>query len=336
MSKAEEVRPATLSLLYLVQAIEKPGSELAVVTRGSQMTGGEDETDPVATSVWGLGRVVANERLDLPTRLVDLDPAADPAMNAGSLVAELTATDSEREVAYRQGSRRTPRLVGCESLVTRETNAESRWQTSVPTSGAYRLEVGSTPTLDRLAYRSFSRQAPSAGEIEIEVAATGLNFSDVLKAMGLYPGLKPGAVPIGIECSGRVSAVGPGVTEFRMGDEVLGIAPFSFASHTTTSVLGVVPKPKSITHEEAAAVPIAYLTAHYALRELARVEPGEKVLIHAAAGGVGLAAIQICQAIGAEVYATAGATRSGTISARWESSISSTLERLSLPTRFEK
>ena len=124
--------------------------------------------------------------------------------------------------------------------------------------------------------------------------------------MGLYPGLKPGTVPIGIECSGRVSAVGEGVTEFKVGDEVLGVAPFSFGSHAITSVIGVVPKPKSISHEEAATIPIAFLTAHYALHYLARVEPGEKVLIHAAAGGVGLAALQICQAIGAEVFATAG------------------------------
>jgi myxalamid-type polyketide synthase MxaB len=306
LTKADEVRSATLSLLYLVQAIEPSASELFVVTCGSQSVQTEDDTDPAATAVWGLGRVVANERMDLPSRLIDLDPEADPAVNAASLLSELAGGDGEREVAYRSAQRRVPRLDIDRSLVDRQEKDEHRSQTSLPTSGAYRLEVGATPTLDRLMYRSFSRRSPAAGEIEIEVAAAGLNFSDVLKAMGLYPGLKPGAVPIGIECSGRVSSVGPEVTEFNVGDEVVGIAPFSFASHTTTSALGVVRKPRSISHEEAAAVPIAYLTAHYALVHLARVEAGEKVLIHAAAGGVGLAAIQICQSIGAEIFATAG------------------------------
>ncbi|MBY0585867.1 SDR family NAD(P)-dependent oxidoreductase [bacterium] len=305
-TKQEEVRSSTLSLLYLVQAIDQPTSELFVVTRGSQSVLIEDDTDPAATAVWGLARVVANERLDLPTRLIDLDPAADEGVNASSLLAELGSNAGEREVSYRGEQRRVPRLRREGSLIRQDAKEENRSHTTLPASGAYRLEVGATPTLDRLAYRSFARSAPGEGEIEIEVAATGLNFSDVLKAMGLYPGLKPGAVPIGIECSGRVVAKSPTVKEFEIGDEVVGIAPFSFASHTTTSAMGVVRKPASISHEEAAAVPIAYLTAHYALRWLARVEPGERVLIHAAAGGVGLAAIQICQAIGAEVFATAG------------------------------
>lgn len=306
---AEAVRPATLSLLSLVNALESKVAaqcQLAVVTRGGQATTQDELVQPSQAAVWGLSRVIANERLELPIRLVDLDPLDTNPANASYLVAESLSNDNERQSAYRRGQRRVLRLTHQPEWVKAEEQTTSRGTIAIPSGASYRLEVGSTPTLDRLSYKPFHRTKPGAGELEIEVAATGLNFSDVLKAMGLYPGLKPGPVPIGIECSGRVTAIGEGVTDFNVGDEVLGVAPFSFGSHAVTNSIGVVPKPKSITHEEAATIPIAFLTAHYALLYLARIEPGEKVLIHAGAGGVGLAAIQICQAIGAQVFATAG------------------------------
>ena len=142
--------------------------------------------------------------------------------------------------------------------------------------------------------------------MEIEVGAAGLNFSDVLKAMGLYPGLSGGVVPMGIECAGRVAAVGEAVAGLAVGDPVIAIAPFCFASHVLTQAWAVVPKPDHLSDEEAATLPITFLTAHYGLNRLAQIEPGERVLIHAGAGGVGLAAIQICQARGCEIFATAG------------------------------
>ena len=134
----------------------------------------------------------------------------------------------------------------------------------------------------------------------------GLNFSDVLKALGLYPGLDGQEPPLGIEASGVVSAVGEGVDRFAVGDEVFGVAPGCFASHATTGEYALATKPTRLTHDEAATLPITFLTAHHALVRLAQLAPGERVLIHAGAGGVGLAAIQIAQHLGAEVFATAG------------------------------
>ena len=156
--------------------------------------------------------------------------------------------------------------------------------------------------------REIDREPPGPGQVEIEVMAAALNFSDVMKALGLYPGLPDGPVPLGIECAGRISAIGAGVPGLAVGDEVVALAPFSFGNYATTYCSKLVArKPPGITFEEARPpIPIAFLTAHYALNYLARLEKGESVLIHAAAGGVGLAAIQLAQKIGAEVFATAG------------------------------
>lgn len=294
------------ALLKLVQAMDasvRP-PRLVIATVGAQVAGEGRPVGLAGAELWGFGRTIANERPEWKVKLLDLDPVQP---SADALVREATALDDEGEVALRDGKRFGLRLVRWTERGSREDATDAlRRGTPIPRGAAYRLEVGDTPTMDRLAYRPFVRRRPGPGEVEVEVAATGLNFSDVLKSMGLYPGLKPGPVPIGVEFSGVVRAIGDDVHDFAEGDEVMGVAPFSFASHATTSRLGVAHKPARLSHEEAATIPIAFLTAYYALCELARVVEGERVLIHAAAGGVGLAAVQICQAVGAEIFATAG------------------------------
>ena len=148
--------------------------------------------------------------------------------------------------------------------------------------------------------------APTPGEVEIAVRATGINFMNVMSAMGICPGYPNGVGPLGIECSGIVFKVGEGVTEFQAGDEVAAIAFDSLGSHAVTDARLVVKKPAFMSFEEAATTPIAYLTAYYAMQYLGRLQPGERVLIHSATGGVGLAAIQLAKRIGAEIFATAG------------------------------
>ncbi len=170
----------------------------------------------------------------------------------------------------------------------------------------YRLAVRQPGTLDGLALESSRRRPPGAGEVEIEVVAAGVNFSDVMKALGMYPGLPDGPVPLGAECSGRITSVGEGVSDLRTGDEVVAVAGFAFASHVVTKVELVAIKPARLSFEQAATLPIAFLTACYALDHLAHLAPGERVLIHSASGGVGLAAIQLARCAGAEVFATAG------------------------------
>jgi NADPH:quinone reductase-like Zn-dependent oxidoreductase/thioesterase domain-containing protein/NADP-dependent 3-hydroxy acid dehydrogenase YdfG/acyl carrier protein len=176
----------------------------------------------------------------------------------------------------------------------------------VPAGKPFQLRITKAGALDALRLVPVDREPPAAGQVEIALRATGLNFSDVLKALGLYPGIKDAIVPLGIEAAGTVTAVGEGVSRFRVGDDVLGVVPYAFASHARTAEYALVHKPQSIDYDEACTIPITFLTAYYGLVHLAHLQPGERVLIHAGAGGVGLAAIQIAQQIGAEVFATAG------------------------------
>ncbi len=178
-----------------------------------------------------------------------------------------------------------------------------RWRSSQAPATDVRLEIPHRGVLDNLALRPLTRRPPGRGEVEISVRATGLNFRDVLNVLGLYPG-DPG--PLGGECSGVISAVGEGVSDLHVGDEVLGIASGSFATYVTTPAALMVKKPANLSFAEAATIPITFLTAHYALHELAGMKAGDRVLIQAAAGGVGLAAVQLCRRAGAEIFGTAG------------------------------
>ena len=148
-----------------------------------------------------------------------------------------------------------------------------------------------------------SGAAPGEGEVQIRVHMTGLNFRDVLNALGMYPG---DAGPLGGECVGRITAVGEDVERFKIGDTVLAIAGGSFSKYVLTPADWVIAKPQGLNDEQAATIPIAFLTAYYGLYRLAGIKKGERVLIHAAAGGVGMAAVQLAQWVGAEVFGTAG------------------------------
>ena len=168
----------------------------------------------------------------------------------------------------------------------------------------YQLEISHRGVLDNLELEVAVITAPCPGEVQIHVDATGLNFRDVLNALGMYPG-NPG--PLGNECVGRISALGEGVNEFKIGDQVMALSPRAFCSSVNASTKVVAHKPAEMSIEEAATIPIVFLTAYYALHHVAQLKAGDRVLIHAATGGVGMAALQIAQRVGAEIYATAGA-----------------------------
>lgn len=156
-------------------------------------------------------------------------------------------------------------------------------------------------------------QTPARGELELAVEATGLNFRDVLNALGLLReysrqlGMDEAArVPFGGECVGRVVAVGEGVDPALIGQRMLAaLAVGSLASHVITRAELCVPLPEAMSVEVGASLSTAFLTAVYGLDTLAGLKPGETVLIHAAAGGVGQAAVQVAQRLGARVFATA-------------------------------
>ncbi len=140
----------------------------------------------------------------------------------------------------------------------------------------------------------------------MRVRAVGLNLRDVLKALGVLPAGAAQPVVFGGDIAGTVSAVGPDVVAWQPGDDVIGNGADTFASVVTLPAATLVAKPPSISFAEAATIPIAFLTAVYALHHVARVQPGERVLIHAATGGVGTAAVQVCERAGVEIFATAG------------------------------
>jgi acyl transferase domain-containing protein/SAM-dependent methyltransferase/acyl carrier protein len=297
------VHGGSTSIIHLVQAWSEAtdsASRLFLVTRGAQSVGAELEPINVTqTPVWGLARVLYNEFPKLRCKIIDLSYLPARA-ETGSLVEELWRPDDEDEIALR-GEARYIHRYRHGSLQRHGEQSDGQAQPV-----AYRLEVPRFGVLDGLTLREVPRQAPAAHQVEIQVCAAALNFSDVMKALGLYPGLPDGPVPLGIECSGRISAVGEGVEGLQVGDEVVAIAPFSFGSHVITYAPFVAHKPQRITFEEAATLPIAFLTAHYAMNYLGHLEAGERILVHAASGGVGLAAIQLAHKQGAEVLATAG------------------------------
>lgn len=255
-------------------------------------------------AVWGFVRSASLEYPALNCALVDLDPQLSPEEVPDALLHCLANVD-ESQIVIRGGKYFAPRIVPAPELA----KASASGDMAPPKAGPFRLRLQKTGTFDGLRWESCSRQTPGPGQVEIEVHAAGLNFSDVLKVLGLYPGITDPVVPLGIECSGVVTAVGEGVRRFAVGDEVFGVAPFSFASHALSAEYALVPKPDHLSHAEAATIPITFLTAYYALVHLAHLQKGERVLIHAGAGGVGLAAIQIAQHIGAEIFATAGSER---------------------------
>jgi NADPH:quinone reductase-like Zn-dependent oxidoreductase/SAM-dependent methyltransferase/NAD(P)-dependent dehydrogenase (short-subunit alcohol dehydrogenase family)/aryl carrier-like protein len=300
------VRPLVMGVIHFVQAWQQAGHAASprtwLVTQGVHSVGPAPEPAALAQSpLIGLGRVIASECPSLRSKLIDLGrPAGTSEADAQlrSLVEELLSEDEHDEVALRGDARYC-------NLYSRSTGSGPAG-VAASEEQAYRLMVSRHGTLDGLAWHAIQRRAPGQGEVEIRVAAAGLNFSDVLKALGLYPGLPDGPVPLGAECSGRVIAVGPGVTGLRVGDEVVAVGPFTFSSHLTTPAALVALKPAHMSFEEAATLPITFLTAAYALEYLGRLSPGERVLIHSATGGVGFAALQIARKIGTEVFATAG------------------------------
>ncbi|UCH93137.1 MAG: polyketide synthase dehydratase domain-containing protein, partial [Candidatus Aminicenantes bacterium] len=167
------------------------------------------------------------------------------------------------------------------------------------------LGISSPGSFDHLEFRPVSRRSPGPGEVEISVFATGLNFKEVLLALGALGTVDPDFT-FGYECSGKITACGEGVENFKKGDEVIAFGSSCFSSYIITPVFLVAHKPANIGFEAAATIPMAFMTAYYALVKLGHLSEGERVLIHSAAGGVGMAAVQIAQAKGAEIFATAG------------------------------
>ncbi|MET8545709.1 SDR family NAD(P)-dependent oxidoreductase, partial [Kitasatospora sp. NPDC004799] len=269
---------------FLAERPERSAARLAVLTRGV-----------AGAAVRGLVRSAAAEH---PGRfvLVDLGDASEE----DAVRAAMTAGD-EPELALRRDGVLVPRQAGYAPELTAP-------------DGAYRLSEPGTGRLDDLALLPWQEAALEPGQVRVAVRAAGLNFRDVLITLGLYPD-RP---PLGGEAAGTVLEVGPGVTAWRPGDRVTGMMPGAFGPRAVADhrLLTAIPDGWSFT--EAASVPIAFTTAWYGLFDLGELRPGDRVLVHSGAGGVGMAAVQLALNSGAEVFATASP-------AKWD-----TLRRLGL------
>lgn len=304
-ARAEALGDQVLALGRVLAETRLQPRVYLITGRGCNVAG--DATDVSQSVVWGMTRVIRNECPNLPLKLIDVRPDDRSVLDA--LVAEVThwrVDVDEAELAWRDEQRWSREL-----RELSETEADALGAREVPaTGGHYRLDASERGLIENLRFR---RQAPTpclAEELEIEVAATALNFKDVMNAMGLLSsravsGGLAGA-ELGLEVSGRVIARGANVTQFQIGDKVVARVAHGFTGRARARVTEVARKPASLTHAEAAAIPVVGLTAYYSLCELGRMGAGDVVLIHSAAGGVGLAAIHLARSVGATVIATAG------------------------------
>jgi acyl transferase domain-containing protein/NADPH:quinone reductase-like Zn-dependent oxidoreductase/SAM-dependent methyltransferase/acyl carrier protein len=290
----------TDALLHLAQALEavRPTAKVRIdsVTRGAQSLGREAKPGNVVQSpAIGLMRVILNEYPNYVCRGIDLAPT--PAKDDIQLLwSELLRADHEREVAFRGQARYVQRL----------DRGRPRIERSLDPAVPLRLESRERGQLSTLRFAPFEQPLCHRDEVLVDVKAAGMNFRDVLKALALYPGEAPDARIFGDEVGGVVVAVGSGVTHLRPGDRVFGLAVFGLATQTIARGSDVRRIPDHLSFEEAATLPVVFMTSWHALRNVARLRKGETVLIHAGAGGVGMAAIQIAHHLGAEVIASAG------------------------------
>ncbi|GAA5201795.1 hypothetical protein GCM10023322_82470 [Rugosimonospora acidiphila] len=267
---------------------ELDGVRLVLVTRGAVSAGaGEPVPDLDAAGVWGLARSAQSEH---PGRLVllDLDAPATPA-----LTAEAAGT-GEPQLAARGGALLAPRLTRLDDRDTlRPPDGTDLWRLDSRAPGSL-AELTLVPNPE-------AGEPLRPGEVRVGIRAAGMNFRDVLGALGMYPG-RP---VIGIEGAGVVIECGSDVTGLVPGDRVAGFFPGCFGPVAVADQRMLSPVPEGWSFLVAASAPIVFLTAYYGLVDLAGLRPGEKVLVHAGAGGVGMAAIQLARHLGAEVFATA-------------------------------
>jgi acyl transferase domain-containing protein/NADPH:quinone reductase-like Zn-dependent oxidoreductase/NADP-dependent 3-hydroxy acid dehydrogenase YdfG/acyl carrier protein/SAM-dependent methyltransferase len=309
LQQAETV--GSLSVTQLINELANikwtKAPQLFLATRGAQaVQSGEINISVAQSPAWGIGRVIQSEHSNFKCKIVDLDPAGSNP--ASVLFEELWRNDGEEEVAFRENQRFTYRLRRPEP---KQTCVDSFVQDKKTETPAFVMDIGSPGILENFQLKAVERSRPGPGEVEIRVCAAGLNFRDVMIALGLLPGELEGVnhtwETLGLECSGVVTAVGEGVTDFQIGDEVAALSGGGcFGSHTIAPAFATAHKPKSISYEDAATIPVTFLTAWYMLHSAGKLQQGERILIHAASGGVGMAAVQIAQLAGAEVYATAG------------------------------
>ena len=293
---AADVARAGAAALAMVQGVtdsgRTPEKGVWFVTRGAQVLERESGGQLAGAVLWGFGKGVAREAAHLQPRMIDLDPgemAPDP-----DLANELLYPDAENHIVHRFGRRRVARLTRAESEAER---------LALPDDPDWVLAPDPGGVFDRPFVQSLPARPLEPLEVRVAVEAAGLNFWDVFRSLGfIEEGL------LGREMCGHVIQVGSGVSDVAVGDHVVGMGFGAFGPEMVTHAELVAPAPAGFPVTGLAAVPSAFVSAALSF-EFSGLEPAERVLIHAGAGGVGLAAIQWVQAAGAEVFATASAPK---------------------------
>ena len=291
LSPADVQHQVCGTALDLVQVLAKQTGKpprLWIITCGAQFVTPRQSSVTVAQStLWGMTQAIADEYPEWRPVLIDVDP--DQRMDAPELLREILTDDVEEQLAFRNGQRFVARF--------RSRHMDASLEHPL------RLAISSRGVLDNLRVERAERRPVPHGSVEIEVDAAALNFRDVLNVLGMYPGE---GGPLGSECAGRILSVGAGVEGWQPGDDVVAGLVGGHDGFVIADSRLVARRPTNLTATQAATIITAFLTARYTLEQLAQIGSSDRVLIHAATGGVGLAAIQIAQRAGAEIFATAG------------------------------
>jgi polyketide synthase 5 len=279
---------------------EIPGElpRLYVVTRNAQTVVASDVANLEQAGLRGLMRVIGTEHPRLRATQIDVDADTD----AEQLAQQLLGGSEEDETAWRNGQWYAARL--CPTPLRPE---ERRTTVADHERDGMRLQIRTPGDLETMELVACERVPPGPGQIEVAVSASSINFADVLVAFGRYPAFEGQLPQLGTDFAGVVTAVGPDVRDHAVGDHVGGVSPNGcWGTFLTCDARLAVTLPAGLSDEQAAAVTTAHATTYYGLHELARINSGDKVLIHSGTGGVGQAAIAIAHAAGAEIFATAG------------------------------
>lgn len=295
-----------LNILFLLQSLKntrtKANIRISALTKNAQFILPEDEVDPTFSTLWGQFRVLFNEFPEYYPVIADLS-ASTSLKEIEKTISLLKASTPTHQFGIRKGNTYVPRFI---------LPAQNKIKNNTDQLNNISIRTTDFGLFENLTLLPITIDHPQTTEVQVEIYAAGLNFRDVLHALGKfenheeYIGAQPHSIPFGLECSGKISAVGSDVTSFSIGQDVMVVLALGcFGSYVNVDQNLVVIKPSNLDYQQASTVPLAFLTAYYGLIEVAQLKKGERVLIHAGAGGVGHAAIQLAKMLGAEVYTTA-------------------------------
>lgn len=294
----------SMELIQLLQGLAKLDLDspprVTLVTQyaqGSTPAEGTDVNEAHQATVWGIGNSLSVEHPEFNCSRVDLDGSE---ASLAAFVEDMTLKGKSDQIAYREGERFMPRL-------HQYNSGEVQNKTLSIADGPYEVKLDNFGTFDNFAAREFIPDLVEHDEVQVEMYSASVNFKETLWALGILNPNNRDAMDFdfGVEGAGKVKRVGEGVKHVKKGDDVIVWHDGCLTSDFVVKGEKVVKMPESLSYAEASTIPTVYMTALHALKYLANIKAGDKVLVHAAAGGVGQVAVQIAQAVGAEVFATA-------------------------------